>query len=95
MNQLTALRAEKDRLWAEFIRQLEERYPGLTQHHWYRARGAYGASPVDRRNADTSNDEALVKDEALATAHDAYLIALHAFYGARDGANGVLGSRGL
>jgi hypothetical protein len=32
---------------------------------------------------------------AVCAAHDNYITALHRFYLARDGAGGVLGSRGL
>ena len=57
---------------------------------WYRARAAI-AGHIGRKNDDTSRDVELSGNEAIKSAHDNYIKALHVFYRARDGEGGVLG----
>ena len=94
MNAIDALREHADCLRSRFLGTIERRFPSRTQWDWFRALSAAKGEDC-RRNVDTSDDAALAADAALETAWRAYIAALHAFYRARDGENGVLGSRGL
>lgn len=67
------------------IDALDSAFEAECLKHWRNGKwGAYQAWEKD-----------LPVPEAVATLHDAYIAALHAFYGARDGESGFLGSRGL
>lgn len=49
----------------------------------------------DRWDAYKSEETGCNWAESLQVAHDAWIVALHNFYKARDGERGFLGSRGL
>lgn len=91
MANLSELRhaAEQNRLI--FIAEVRAINPDFDAYHWYRAR-AWMDNHVGRRNDDTSFDDVLASSAVIESAHDAYIKALHIFYGARDGAGGVLGN---
>lgn len=91
---LAQLRAAADDKHQTFIGLIDSAFPGLDQWHWQRACAAARGENV-RRNDDTSNDSALASNAAIRAAWDDYIQALHAFYRARDGEKGFLGSRGL
>lgn len=81
--------AEQKRL--EFIATVHDLNPDFDVWHWYRARAAMDGH-VGRLNDDTSFDQALASSESIQQAHEAYIKATHAFYMARDGEGGFLGS---
>lgn len=88
-----ALRFEADELLAKFHAALQKAFPGRSEWDWKRAVAA-AAGQSARRNDDTTQDEALASDPEIKAAWDAYITALHAYYRARFGDNGVLGGKG-
>lgn len=94
MSHVEALRQTADAKRGAFLAAIDSAFPGMAEWHWYRAL-AHVRGRDGRRNDDTSNDLALAANETIRQAHDAYIQALHAFYRARDGEKGFLGSRGL
>lgn len=91
---LNALRAKARNLYAEHEAVFARKYTGLDHWHWSRAVAHMKGENV-RRNDDTSRDAELAADPELRATWDAYITALHAFYRARDGERGFLGSRGF
>ena len=89
---LTEMRDEAHRLNESFLEAVRRVRPDFGAYHWYRALSASRGENV-RRNTDTSCDAALASSVEIRAAHDAYIVALHAFYRARDGEGGVLGGR--
>ncbi len=92
--ELAALRTATDSARASFEAAIARNFPGADEWQWQRA-VAHIAGENVRRNDDTSCDAALAGCVDIGAAWDCYMTALHAFYLARDGAGGVLGSRGL
>lgn len=91
MTNLAALRATHETALRDFESLLESHFPGADKATWFRACSAIRGENT-RRNDDTSR-VALATDTELSTAWDAYIVKLHAFYAARDGSHGFLGSR--
>lgn len=94
MSNLAKLKAAADEKHAAFLATIATHFPGRAAADWYRAVAAIRGENV-RRNDDTREDAALDACAPIREAHDAYIEAIHAFYRARDGEGGFLGSRGL
>lgn len=94
MVDLAALRAEAGTRREVFEAEVRAIDPALTQWSWFRALET-AKGRACRTNDDMTHDAALVASAKIRTAYDAYIVALHAFYLARDGANGFLGGYGL
>lgn len=88
---LSDLRDAADNAKAAFDTKLEQAFPGHTEWHWYRA-VAHVAGENCRRNDVTSLDIPLATNADLHAAHCLWIMKLHEFYRARDGAHGFLGS---
>lgn len=78
----TILRREAERAEKAFDAAVKFHRPSADRWEWYRA----------HQNPETFSREFGQAPEIIA-AHDAYIRALHAFYFARDGANGFLGGK--
>lgn len=91
---LNYLRAEAESAKERFDLTIRDRFPGLTEWHWYRALTAVRGG-IGRLNEDQSHDMALAHDCDIKAAYNKYIRLLHVFYRARDGERGVLGGRGL
>ncbi len=91
---ITELEETQATAFTHFKALIAAKVEGATEWHWYRACSAICGENT-RRNVDQSHDIALATDEKIQDAFDSYLTKLHAFYRARDGEHGVLGSRGL
>jgi hypothetical protein len=92
---LACMKERAERLRQEHESLVARKFPGRDHYDWSRAVDNAGPNPIARQNDDTSDDAAMVADSEIKESWDSYIKALHAFYLARDGAGGVLGSRGL
>ena len=88
---LIRLKHTADETRVHFETLVFARHLGCDKWDWYRAVEHAKPNPIGRPNTDRSRDAALAGDRELASAHDAYIAALHAYYRARDGEHGVLG----
>jgi len=94
MNPLAELKREWESLSERFEQIIAVEFPGATKYDWYRALSHIRGEP-GRRNDDMSRDIPMAVHAGIKSAHDDYIAALHRFYRARDGEDGVLGGRGL
>lgn len=92
MKNLADMRADFEAKRQAFRNLVASEFPSRGEWDWYRACDQ-AKGKIGRPNDDPSQDAALVASVAIRAAHDTYLASLHAFYRARDGENGFLGSR--
>ena len=90
MTSLAAYRADIEQTESGLVAALHAYDPAINKWDWYRAEQA-----IAWNGSKNPEHIKLASDPGICEAHRAYIDALHAFYEARDGMGGFLGSRGL
>ena len=86
IDDLREVAANAERIFETVLR---EKYPCADKFVWFRA------CEAERNGRADEFDRKMAADPQIRAAHDTYIEAIHAFYRARDGERGFLGSRGL
>jgi hypothetical protein len=85
MSNLNEMRRSWEEKRAAFIAAIKAIDPSLEDYHWFRALSNVKGDGNLRKNDDQTYDNALANSTEIERAFDDYILALHAFYRARDG----------